>query len=124
MTMLARNTPQEAYRRIDLDARINGSDPRQLVSLCYEQLIGALGSALHAETRGDNAGKSQAMTRAMTALTALQLGVSGEEGVAAALRHFYEATRRSLLDNVLVLDQQAIAAMRQDFMDIARAVTA
>jgi flagellar protein FliS len=121
MTMLARHTPQEAYRRVEMDARVNGSDPRQLVSLCYEQLIGALGSALHAAAQGDNRGKSAGMTRAMSSLTALQLGVSGEGGVADALRHFYEATRRTLLDNVLAFDPQTIATMRQDFIDIAKA---
>ena len=62
MTMLARHTPQDAYRRIEIDARIGGSDPRQLVMLCYEQLIGALGSALHAASLRDNSGKSAAMS--------------------------------------------------------------
>jgi flagellar protein FliS len=121
MTMLARHTPQEAYRRVEMDARVTGSDPWQLVSLCYEQLIGALGSALHAAAHGDNRGKSAGMTRAISSLTALQLGVSGETGVAAALRHFYESTRRTLLDNVLDFNPQAVSAMRQDFIDIARA---
>ncbi|MEO5598690.1 MAG: flagellar protein FliS [Novosphingobium sp.] len=124
MTMLARHTPQEAYRRVEMDARVNGSDARQLVSLCYEQLISALGSALHAAARGDNRGKSAGMTRAMASLTALQLGVSGETGIATALRHFYEAARRTLLDNVLAFDADAISAMRQDFIDIGRATGA
>ncbi|MEP7222263.1 MAG: flagellar protein FliS [Novosphingobium sp.] len=124
MTMLARHTPQEAYRRVEMDARVNGSDARQLVSLCYEQMISALGSALHAAGHGDNRGKSAAMTRAMASLTALQLGVSGDTGVAAALRHFYESARRTLLDNVLAFDAVAVSVLRQDFINIGRATGA
>jgi flagellar protein FliS len=123
MSLLARHTPQDAYRRVELDARIGGSDPRQLVTLCYEQLIGALGSALHAAERGDNRGKSESLTRALSTVTALQLGVSGENDVSWALRHLYEATRKSLLDCVLAFDADAITLIRQDYVDILRAMT-
>ncbi len=123
MTLLARHTPQDAYRRVEIDARVGGSDPRQLVTLCYEQLIGALGSALHAAQAGDNRGKSQAITKALSALTALQIGVTGDEQVAWALRHLYEATRKALLDNVLAFDEVTIATIRGDYIDILKAMT-
>ncbi len=123
MTMLARHTPQDAYRRVEIDARIGGSDPRQLLTLCYEQLIGALGSALHAVQLRDNSGKSAAMTRSLSALAALQIGVSGEEPVAHALRYLYEATRQALLDSVLVFDAATIDTIRSDYIEILRAMT-
>ena len=123
MTMLARHTPQDAYRRVEIDARIGGSDPRQLLTLCYEQLIGALGSALHAVQLRDNSGKSAAMTRSLSALAALQIGVSGEEPVSHALRHLYEATRQALLDSVLVFDAATIDTIRSDYIEILRAMT-
>lgn len=122
MTLLARHTPQDAYRRVEIDARIGGSDPRQLVMLCYEQLIGALGSALHAARAGDNRGKSHSLTRALSALAALQMGVSGEDQVAWALRHLYEATRRALLDSVLAFDAETVATVRADYVDILKAM--
>lgn len=124
MSLLARHTPQDAYRRVEIDARVGGSDPRQLVTLCYEQLIGALGSALHAAQTGDNRGKSQAITKSLSALTALQIGVSGDEQVAQALRHLYEATRRALLDSVLTFDAVTVATIRADYVDILKAMTA
>jgi len=120
--MLAQRNPQEAYRRVDFDARVSTADPQQLVSLCYEQFIAALGSAMIAHERGDNRLKSQALTRALSALTALQLGVSGAEGVALALVQLYEAARRAVLDNALNFDPKVIATIRQDFIDIARAM--
>lgn len=123
MTLLARHTPQDAYRRVEIDARVGGSDPRQLVTLCYEQLIGALGSALYAAQAGDNRGKSQAITKALSALTALQIGVTGDEQVAWALRHLYEATRMALLDSVLAFDAATVATIRGDYVDILKAMT-
>jgi flagellar protein FliS len=120
--MLATRSPHEAYRRVDFDARVAGADPGQLVTLCYEQLISALGTAVYANGLGDNLLKSQSLTRALSAITALQLGVSGESGVASALRQLYEAARRSILDSALTFDEKALGIIRQDFIDISRAM--
>lgn len=120
--MIAQTNPLEAYRRVDFDARVAGADPAQLVLLCYEQLIGSLGSALFAAERGDNAFKSQSLTRALAALTALRLGVSGTGGIAPALLQMFEAARKAVLDSVLVFDPQTIGLIRQDFIEISRAM--
>ncbi len=119
--MLALRSPGEAYRRVELDARIGGADPRQLVTLCFEKLDEALSAALFAHRGGDIAGRSKAVTQALSAVTALLLGVDGHAGVAAALRQFYGAARQGLLDSALAFDPEKIAEMRQDFADIARA---
>lgn len=120
--MHASHNPQEAYRRVAIDARIAGAGRGQLVLMCYEQLDLALGASLLAATRRDNAAKSQALTRALSSLTALQLGVSHEAAIASALRQFYEAARARLLDNVLAFDAEAVRALRSDFAEIARAL--
>ena len=120
--MIAQTNPLEAYRRVDFDARVAGADPAQLVLLCYEQLIGSLGSALFAAERGDNAFKSQSLTRALAALTALRLGVSGTGGIAPALLQMFEAARKAVHDSVLAFDPQTIGLIRQDFIEISRAM--
>ena len=120
--MLACRSPHEAYRRVDFDARVAASDSSQLVHLCIEHLIGALGTALHAASSGDNGLKSSSLTRALTAVTALQLGVSGSDGVADALRHVYEAARRSILDSATQFDPDRIATLRSDFVEIGTAL--
>ena len=120
--MLAIRSPHEAYRRIDFDARVEGADPRHLVGMCYEQLVSSLGSAIFAQERSDNSLKSQALTRALAAITALQLGVSGEDGTAKALRHLYEATRRAILDSAIQFDGEILGTIRKDFIDISRAM--
>lgn len=120
--MLMNRTPHEAYRRVDFDARVKGASPSELVHVCYEHLVSALGTAGHAHAIGDNGLKSRSMTRALTAITALQMGVSGEDGVAAALRQMYEAARRSVLDSAMTFDADRIAAVREDFIEIAQAL--
>jgi flagellin-specific chaperone FliS len=122
--MLAERNPREAYRRIDVEARIAGADGRELMALCFEQLTDALGAALLASERGDNAMKSRALTRALSSVTALRMGVSGEGGVAEALRAFWENARRILLDSALDLNRDRLEMLRTDCRDIAAAMTA
>lgn len=122
--MLGLRSPHEAYRRVDFDARVEGASPQQLVGMCYETLVGALGTALFAHEKGDNRLKSQSLTRALSAVTALQLGVDGNAPIAGALNQLYQAARRSILDNVLKFDADVITTIRQDFIDIAKALTA
>ena len=120
--MLALKNPAEAYRRVDFEARVAGADSRQLVALCYERLIAALGSALFADERSDNRAKSEALTRAVSALTALQMGLVADAGISGALAQFYEAAKRRVLDNVVAFDAAAISEVRADIRDIADAV--
>lgn len=122
--MLALRNPSEAYRRIDFDARVEGADPRTLVMLCYESLVSSLGTALFAHDRGDNRAKSAALTRAVSALTALLLGIEGQEGISAHLRAFYEAARRRVLDNVIAFSPEQIVQVREDIREIAAAMSA
>lgn len=120
--MIHARSPREAYRRVEFDARVEGADPRELVALCYEQVVSALGLALVAYERGDNAMKSQSLTRALSAITALQLGVNGEEPIAVALHQLYQAARRSILDSALEFDPKVISTIRHDFMEIGAAM--
>jgi len=122
--MLMPTSPQEAYRRVDFDARVSGAGPAELVHLCYEHLISALGTAVHADRNGDNCLKSRSMTRALTAITALQMGVAGGDGMALALSQLYEGARRTILDNALEFDGEAILTLRNDFSEIGQALKA
>ncbi|EJL27093.1 flagellar export chaperone FliS [Novosphingobium sp. AP12] len=120
--MMLLTSPQEAYRRVDFDARVSGAGPAELVHLCYEHLVSALGTAVHADRRGDNCLKSRSMTRALTAITALQMGLAGGEGIAGALSQLYEAARRTVLDSALQFDSERISVLREDFVEIGRAL--
>lgn len=117
-----RNDPSEAYRRIDFDARVRGADSRQLVDLCLEQVIGSIGRAVHAQERGDNAAKSAALTRAISALTALQMGIDMANPTAGALVQLYQSARNAILDCVTRFDAQTLMTIRQDFTEIREAM--
>ena len=114
-------SPQEAYRKIDFDARVAGADPVQLVMLCYEQLASALGTAVHASQHGDNARKSAALTRALSALTALQMGLDRDHPIAGALSTLFEGARKTVLGSVLDFDAAALARLKADVTEIAAA---
>ncbi|HZV08960.1 MAG TPA: flagellar protein FliS [Novosphingobium sp.] len=121
--MLASRDPNQVYRRVDFDARVTAADPAELVKLCFEQLIAAIGSALIAEERGDNQTKSRALTRAISALTALQLGVSGNDSMSQALLVLYNAARKSVLDSALAFHAPTLERIRADFIEIAQSLT-
>jgi len=121
--MLALRDPAQAYRRVDFDARVSSADQRELVKMCYERVISSLGSAMHAHGRGDNARKSQALTRAVSALTALQMGVAGDDPMSGALVQFYTSARRAVLDSVLAFDSRMLGQVRQDVVDISDSLT-
>ena len=117
-----RNDPSEAYRRVDFDARVRGADSRQLVDLCLEQVIGSVGRALHANERRDNSAKSAALTRAVAALTALQMGIDMANPTAQALVHMYQSARNAILDCVTRFNASKLAEIRQDFTEIREAM--
>ncbi len=122
--MLARSQPADAYREANFDARLMGGSRDDLVIFCIEDLVASLGALEIAEARGDRAARSKALTRCVTALTALELGIDREAEMAASLLQFYGAAKVSLLDSVRATDLANIAAMKQDFRDIAMAMQA
>ncbi|WP_420381475.1 flagellar export chaperone FliS [Novosphingobium sp.] len=120
--MLLRCDPSEAYRRVDFDARVSGATSRQLVDLCLEQVAGSVGRAIHASGRGDNGAKSAALTRAIAALTALQMGVDADAPTGQALLQLYASARTTILDSVLAFNPAGLTQIRQDFIEIRMAM--
>jgi flagellin-specific chaperone FliS len=121
--MLALTDPREAYRRSEIDARVEGGgNPADLVRLCFEQAIGALGLAVIAHERKDAAARSKALTRALSAVTALDMGVDRSAPLADALLHLYGAAKRSILDSVVSFDAERLGRLRQDFVEIGQAL--
>ena len=123
--MLAITDPREAYRRSEIDARVEGgADPANLVRLCLEQAISGLGLAIIADQRKDPAARSKALTRALSAVTALDMGVDRAAPLADALLQIYGAAKRAILDSVVSFDAERLGRVREDFVDIAQALSA
>jgi flagellar protein FliS len=120
--MLATTNPDEAYRRSAFDARVQGGDTAALVVLCLEQAVAGLGGALMAHERRDPAARSKALTRALTAITALEMGVDREAPLAGPLLLVYGGARRALLESVVDFDTALLSPVRQDLIEIEAAL--
>jgi flagellar protein FliS len=124
VTTLALTDPNEAYRISEIDARLDGAKAEDLVTFCLGQVVQGIGACISAHERVAYAARSKSLTRALTALTALEMGVDRDAPLAGALLQVYGAARRTLLDCALSFDPQALAAVRSDFVDILTALSA
>lgn len=121
--MLMQNSPAEVYRKVDFDARIAGCGGRDLVLLCYERFDSALHRAIYSDQRRENSARSTALTQALSALAALQLGIDPANPLAQPLQTMFEAGRRRILASVPAFDQASLAKLRMDFAEIAAAMS-
>ena len=119
--MLATTDPREAYRRSAFDARVQSGDAGALVTLCLEQAIDHLGVALSANERQLPTLRSKSLTKAMTAITALEMGVDSTAPLADALFQFYRSARQTVLDSVIMTDSARIAELRTDLSEVLTA---
>jgi flagellar protein FliS len=119
--MLASNDPYDAYQRVEFDAWVKGASPQELVQICFDQLILALSTAIVANERCDARLKSRSVTRAVTALIALEMGIDREHEMAEVLSEFYGAARKSILASSVSFDREVLADMRDDFSELRNA---
>ncbi|KWV94102.1 flagellar protein FliS [Erythrobacter sp. AP23] len=122
--MLARAQPRDAYRQSNFDARLMASGREDLVLICLDDLIENLGVLQIAESRKDRAVRSRTLTRCVTALTALEMGIDRDAELATSLLQFYGAAKSLLLDSISAVDLHKIAQLREDMAEIASAFRA
>lgn len=120
--MLASNEPRAAYQQSNFDARVQGGTSQDIVVYCLDELSLTIGMLRQADIRGNRAGRSAAITRAIAILTALEMGVDRDNELAASLLHFYEGSRRLLLGSIGETQVEAIEALRTDVNDIRDAL--
>ena len=120
--MLASNEPRAAYQQSNFDARVRGGTSQDIVIYCLDELSLTIGMLRQADMRGNCAGRSAAITRAIAILTALEMGVDRDNELAGSLLHFYEGSRRLLLGSIGETQVEAIEALRTDVTDIRDAL--
>lgn len=120
--MLAQRNPYNAYQRVEFEARVSGAGSGQLIHICYDQLISGLNTALLAYERQDSGLKSQSLTRALSALTALQLGIDPDSEMAEVLSGFYSAARKSVVESSVNFEPEKLHLIRDDFQEIRDAL--
>jgi flagellin-specific chaperone FliS len=119
--MLALRDPNEAYRRSQFDARIAGASAADLVRVCVAEVVDSLALAILAHRQRNYQLRSHALTRAVTALTALEMGIDRQAPLAAALLQFYGSARIRVLDCAIRFDTPALEEVRSDFTDLRAA---
>lgn len=109
----------ETYSRIDLQARIEGSQGSDLTRICFDALCLALGTAALARSRNDRLSASQAISRALAILAGLQSSVDAEAPMASTLADFYASISLRLRQLTRTGSGEDILAVRDDLADVA-----
>ena len=121
--MLARN-PAAAYRRVELDARIETADAAGLTRICLEEAVAALGQALLALERTPDAVPREALERAQTITLWLARSVAPAHPLRESLVTFYGGLARQIGGNLLRARAEEIARVRGDLADLLAAAGA
>lgn len=120
MLMLSRN-PAAAYRRVELDARIEASSAADLTRICLEEAVAALGQALLALERAPDAIPREALTRAQTITLWLARSVAPEHPLHGSLVTFYGGLASQIGTNFTRARPEEIARVRDDLRDLLTA---
>lgn len=107
--------PATAYRRVEFDARVEGSDGAGLTRLCLEQALVEIARARAATARR---ARADALGRAGSALLALSEGVAPDNPLRAALRSFYGGARAAVLGSIARFDSARLGAVERDLSDV------
>jgi len=123
MQMLTRK-PADAYRRVDLDARIEASSGEALTVICLEEASAALAQALVILEREPAGSAREALTRAHGIFVSLARGVSNENPLQEAMHLFYGGLSATIARNLSRCDAAELQQARRDIADILGVVAA
>lgn len=116
--MLAANNPGLAYRRSSFEARLFAATPGDMVLICLEDFLVSLVRFEQADLREDREGRSRALTRCITSLTALEMGVDRNAPLGQSLLEIYSAAKSALLSMMVTAEIGAIRRIKTDFSEI------
>ncbi len=86
--------------------------------MCLEDLLTSLVRFEQADLRNDRETRSSALTRCITSLTALEMGVDRSAPLGDTLLHFYAAGKSALLGMIVSVDAERLRAIKADFEDV------
>ncbi|MEM9311148.1 MAG: hypothetical protein AAGA34_06845 [Pseudomonadota bacterium] len=112
------SNPGAAYRRVDMDARIEASTSEDLTRICLEEASAALGQALVALGRAPDTPPREPLARAHGIAIYLARSVSPENPMRKALVQFYGGVADAIGRNMREARYAEIAQAREDFEDV------
>ncbi|MGB3805587.1 MAG: hypothetical protein WA936_00140 [Erythrobacter sp.] len=117
------SNPAEAYRRVDLDARIAASGGADLTRICLEEAASALGHALHALSRDPKRAPRERLVRAHGILTWLAANVAPDNPLRDQLRQLYGAIAGLVSRNMIEPSPDELAQAHGDLIDLLAAAS-
>ncbi len=116
--------PAAAYRRVDLDARIEASSREHLTLICLEEAVAALAQALLALEREPDRVPSEPLARAQGIAVWLARSVAPENPLYEPMKQFYGGIARTLTRNMRRAYFGELSQVREHFTDLLDAVKA
>ncbi|MEO0642022.1 MAG: hypothetical protein AAFY47_01215 [Pseudomonadota bacterium] len=110
--------PGAAYRRVDIDARIEAAANEDLTRICLEEASSALGQALIALGREPETPPREPLARAHGIAIYLARAVAADNPMRKALIQFYGGLADVLARNMSQARYAEIAQVRKDFEDV------
>jgi len=112
-----------AYRRVDLDARIEASSGEDLTRICLEEAVAALGQALATIEQRPGQVPQEPLSRAHGIAIWLARGVSDENPLRAPLTQFYGGVASAIARNLTHSSPLDITQARNDLNDLLKAAS-
>jgi len=123
MQMLSHN-PAQAYRRVELDARIEASSGEKLTLICLEETVAALGQALFALQRSPDRSPTEPLARAHGIAVWLARSVAPQNPLYGPMTQFYGGLAAAIMRNMHQPSVDELRQVREDFADLLAAAKA
>ncbi len=117
--MLAQG-PAAAYRRVELDARIEASGSADLTRICLDEAQAALGQALIALDRPQGVPR-EPLARAQSIMVWLAQSVAPGHPLHASLKAFYGGLASQIGANVQHANAEVLLRIQNDIRDLIEA---
>ena len=111
------------YQAVDVQSRVEGATPHQLVLILFEELLKALDAMAFAAERGDYLARGQRQSRALNIISGLEGSLDFDQGgeIATGLASIYREARRLVVKGGRDNNPEDIRAARTLLGDIAGA---
>lgn len=110
--------PAATYRRVELDARVEGSDALGLTRVCLDEAIAQLRRAELAHGRGNRVACNEALARAAAGIVALQRGIDPGNPLRGPLLTLYGSAELAVRVAMADYRPGMLARVSQDLQDI------
>lgn len=112
----------QGYSQVDLESKVMGADPHQLIQLLMEGALTRIASAKKHMQAKENDKKAEALGKAVDILSALQQSLDHEKGDAVAenLEKLYDYMVRRLFDATVTNDPDLLDEVMKLLLEVKK----